>query len=124
MAAITPAQREDPGSGDRGTPAPPETDPATGRWLPHAEQPILAPRILPRTGTPAGPLTAPTHTRGSVRADALLERARALWPGLHPRELAGTRGDPRRIVRLVARRSTEAPEVLLEMLLHGMDGDR
>lgn len=105
-------------------PAPPETDPATGRWLPNAEQPILAPRIPPRTGAPAGPLTAPTRVRVAGGADALIARARALWPGLHPRKLAGTRGDPRRIVRLVARRSTEAPEVLLAMLLGGRDTDR
>ena len=55
--------------------------------------------------------------RRHPHAEALLARARSLWPGLAPRQLSGTRGDPRRIVRLVARRSNEAPEVLLEMLL-------
>jgi len=60
------------------------------------------------------------HVRDRSAAKALVARARALWPGLLPRQLADTRGDPRRIVRLAARRSNEAPEVLMRMLL----GDR
>jgi hypothetical protein len=90
---------------------------------PHAWHPSGVPAVRPRTGTPAQvlvPLGAPTSV--SARQDrsatkALVARARALWPGLLPSELAGTRGDPHRIVRLAARRSNEAPEVLMRMLL-------
>ena len=62
---------------------------------------------------------APAHVPARPRRppEGLLARARALWPGLPSRQLAGTRGDPLRIVRLVGRRSNEAPEVLLAMLL-------
>ncbi len=66
------------------------------------------------------PVARPDSQRPSrrhPRADAFLARARALWPGLDARRLAGTRGDPARIVRLVARHSNEAPDVLLRMLL-------
>ncbi len=64
--------------------------------------------------------TARLNVPDRSAAKALVARARALWPGLLPRQLADTRGDPRRIVRLAARRSNEAPEVLMRMLL----GDR
>ncbi len=71
--------------------------------------------IRPRTGTPRAPIVAPSGRRHPA-ADRLIARARSLWPGLPPRELAGTRGDPHRIVRLVSRRSNEAPDVLFAML--------
>lgn len=107
-----------------------------------SREPELMPRVLvgglapgsrlPRAGSAegspasasvdgAGSAPAPARLRGTAsrashNARAILERARTLWPGLHPRQLAGTRGDPGRIVRLVGKQSTEAPEVLLEML--------
>ncbi len=43
-------------------------------------------------------------------------RALLLWPGLDRSRLAETRGDPRRIVRLVARRTNLPPEAILRML--------
>lgn len=43
-------------------------------------------------------------------------RARALWPRLDPRALGRCHHDPRRIARLVARRSSLGVEVILGML--------
>ena len=80
---------------------------------------VPRPAGVPDTDRAPAPARRPAH---QVRSpEWLLSRARALWPGLPSRQLAGTRGDPLRIVRLVARRSNEAPEVLLAMLLgvHG-----
>lgn len=98
---------------------------------PHAWRPVSATAVRPRTGTAgqvlvpldagssgmsAAPIARP-HVPDRSAAKAVVARARALWPGLLPRQLADTRGDPRRIVRLAARRSNEAPEVLMRMLL-------
>ena len=96
---------------------------------------VAHPATVPVRESAPAPIPHPAYVRGTDHASApalrpahqirspewLLSRARALWPGLPSRQLAGTRGDPLRIVRLVARRSNEAPEVLLSMLLgvHG-----
>ncbi len=84
----------------------PEAVPVVRRWLATAHKNMAAAAPSERS---AG--------RESHNARSIFRRARMLWPGLLPRQLAGTRGDPRRIVRLVAKRSNEAPDVLLEMLL-------
>jgi hypothetical protein len=112
---------------------------------PHAWRPTDVPAIRPRTGAPRQVLVPPdaatraetahaavtaahaarVHVPERSTAKALVARARALWPGLLPRQLANTRGEPRRIVRLAARRSNEAPEVLMRMLLGDrVDSDR
>jgi hypothetical protein len=43
-------------------------------------------------------------------------RALLLWPGLDRGRLATTKGDPRRIARLVTRRTNLPPEAILRML--------
>ncbi len=91
---------------------------------------------IPAQGGPGGSRSARLHARSDARAtpfaasgpvaggaivegaaQVLMARARALWPGLPARQLRATRGDPGRIVRLVARQSNEAPEILMRMLL-------
>ena len=93
--------------------------PATARLRESAPARVPRPAGVPGTGH--APAPARRHAHHVRSPEWLLSRARALWPGLPSRQLAGTRGDPLRIVRLVARRSNEAPEVLLSMLLgvHG-----
>ncbi|MDA8238033.1 MAG: hypothetical protein M0T75_09165 [Chloroflexi bacterium] len=44
-------------------------------------------------------------------------RALALWPRLDPEKLRRTRGDPRRIARLVARRTALSVETILLILV-------
>jgi hypothetical protein len=51
-----------------------------------------------------------------------VSRALLVWPGLDRARLASTRGDPQRIVRLVARRTALPPETILRML--GVRGAR
>jgi hypothetical protein len=43
-------------------------------------------------------------------------KALLLWPGLDRTRLAETKGDPRRIARLVSRRTNLPPEAILRML--------
>ena len=50
-------------------------------------------------------------------APRYLDKARATWPRLDPVKLRRTRGDPRRIARLVARRTALPAEVILLILL-------
>ena len=45
-----------------------------------------------------------------------IRRAQLLWPGLDSTQLRRTGGDPRRIARVVARRTTLPPEAIAEML--------
>jgi hypothetical protein len=54
--------------------------------------------------------------RTASNAPGLYARALVLWPGLDRRALARTRGDTRRIARLVARR-TLLREAEIEQLL-------
>ncbi len=48
--------------------------------------------------------------------DGCALRAQTLWPRLSTARLARAGDDPRRIARLVAGRTTEAPEAILAML--------
>jgi hypothetical protein len=45
-----------------------------------------------------------------------IRRAQLLWPGLDPTQLRRTGGDPQRIAKVVARRTTLPPESIAEML--------
>ena len=49
--------------------------------------------------------------QGDVRARAL-----AMWPGLDRKKLSRTCGDPRRVARLVERRTALSPEAILRIL--------
>lgn len=63
-------------------------------------------RVLPTPKPPLNPATA-----------ALYRRARLLWPGLDARALSRCGGDPRRVARLVARRTVLTEESIVELLL-------
>ena len=63
--------------------------------------------------SPADPTAGSAH---GYRARALL-----LWPRLDRRRLARTGGDPRRIARLVCRRSSLPVEVIVAMLTESVD---
>lgn len=74
---------------------------------------------------------APTHrlviTSGSATADpvnsrgaGLARRAQAIWPRLDRRALARCAGDPARITRLVARRTSLPPAVIRAILDPGL----
>jgi hypothetical protein len=52
----------------------------------------------------------------AINPARVLARAVLLWPGLDRRQLGRTGGDPQRVVRLVARRSSLPPESIREML--------
>jgi hypothetical protein len=49
------------------------------------------------------------------------EHALLLWPRLDRPSLARTRGDPRLIARLVARRTSLSPEAVVAMLTRAVD---
>jgi hypothetical protein len=61
-----------------------------------------------------GGLGVPAAT--NAPSSEYVTRALLLWPGLDRGRLAGTRGDPVRIARLVARRTALPPETILRML--------
>lgn len=46
-------------------------------------------------------------------------RALAVWPGLDRHKLTRTRGDPRRVARLVERRTTLSRESIIRILERG-----
>ena len=70
------------------------------------------------TGRSAPPVEPGIRRRaGHPSPDALLARARSLWPGMDPRALARTRGELARIVRLVTRRSGLPETTIAEMLV-------
>lgn len=52
------------------------------------------------------------------RVEALYERANDLWPRLDRGRLIRTHGDPRKIARLIARRTVLTEEAILLLLLH------
>jgi hypothetical protein len=52
------------------------------------------------------------------RIEALYERANDLWPRLDRSRLIRTHGDPRKIARLIARRTVLTEEAILLLLLH------
>jgi hypothetical protein len=62
----------------------------------------------------------PALSRGrDSRVEALYERANDLWPRLDRGRLIRTNGDPRKIARLIARRTVLTEEsILLLLLLH------
>ncbi len=49
----------------------------------------------------------------------LCERALAIWPGLDHTQLTRTHGDPRKVARLVARRTIHSEETILTLLQGG-----
>jgi hypothetical protein len=57
------------------------------------------------------------HRRDS-RVEAIYERANDLWPRLDRSRLVRTHGDPRKIARLIARRTALTEEAILLLLLH------
>jgi len=74
-------------------------------------------------GTPAlrivSPLRAGRSASGarSPETDALYARARSLWPGLDARALSRCNGDPRRVARLVMRRTILTEEAIVQLLM-------
>ena len=80
--------------------------------MPIARDPASVARVV-RHG-PREAVTTPKLRHPSV--DAVFARARALWPGLDARALARTRGDVRRIARLVARRTALPEDTIIAML--------
>lgn len=67
-------------------------------------------------GTPALRVL-PTPKPANPAAEALYARARLLWPGLDARALSRCAGDPRRVARLVSRRTVLTEEAIVELLL-------
>lgn len=59
----------------------------------------------------------------SIKAspERVYRRALVLWPGLDRRALGRTRGDTRRIARLVARRTSLQEAAIEELLARGAD---
>lgn len=56
--------------------------------------------------------------RHDSRVEALYERANDLWPRLDRSRLTRTHGDPRKIARLIARRTVLTEEAILLLLLY------
>ncbi len=79
-----------------------------------ARQPRDIARIL-RHGPRDAVRPSPAVRHPSI--EALFARARSLWPGLDPKALARTRGDVRRIARLVGRRTALPEDTIVAMLL-------
>jgi hypothetical protein len=67
-----------------------------------------------RHGPPDAISASPKVRHPSI--EAVFARARSLWPGLDSRALARTRGDVRRIARLVGRRTALPEETIIAML--------
>lgn len=96
---------------------------------PYATQELEELRLL--DGTPGSPAIRvlpdpkPREAAPKLRAadpkpratEALYARARLLWPGLDSRALSRCGGDPRRVARLVARRTVLTEEAIVELLL-------
>ena len=55
-------------------------------------------------------------SRPAVLSVDVRSRALAIWPGLDRRKLTRTRGDPRRVARLVERRTALPREAILGIL--------
>ncbi len=58
-----------------------------------------------------------SHPRDS-RVEAIYERANDLWPRLDRSRLIRTHGDPRKIARLISRRTVLTEEAILLLLSH------
>ncbi len=59
-------------------------------------------------------------SRTLVRPEAMTQRALALWPRLDRRALGRCAGDPARIARLVARRTSLPPAIIRAILDPGV----
>lgn len=94
------------------------SQPGTSEMGLYATQELEELRLL--DGAPGSPairvLPDPPKPRAAATG-ALYARARLLWPGLDSRALSRCGGDPRRIARLVARRTVLTEESIVELLL-------
>ena len=71
------------------------------------------------------PLDVPGGARATVPVEAgrqIRQRALILWPRLDRTRLARTAGDPRRVARLVERRTSLPWDVIVAMLVAPDDG--
>jgi hypothetical protein len=71
------------------------------------------PRLEPRAQ--AGELAA-TAPRRDAAIQPLYQRALLLWPGIDRALLSRTHGDPRKVARIVARRTIHSEETILSLL--------
>jgi hypothetical protein len=78
-----------------------------------ARHPASVARVV-RHGPPEA--VAATSKVRHPSVEAVFARARSLWPGLDPRALTRTRGDVRRIARLVGRRTALPEDTIVAML--------
>ena len=80
-------------------------------------------RTGPRPVEPEPSERRPLARPASEVARRIRERALLLWPGLDRTRLARTAGDPHRVARLVACRSSLPPEVIVAMLVAPLEQD-
>ena len=77
-------------------------------------------RVAPAAPTtphgPGGVEPGARHRTGSGALHPLCARALSIWPGLDRARLSRTRGDPRKLARLVARRTIHSEETILTLL--------
>ncbi len=74
-----------------------------------AAVPTAAPDLQPEQA-------ASRSRRRTDACQAIYARALLLWPGLDRRRLVRTNGDPRKVARLVGRRTIHSEEVILQLL--------
>jgi hypothetical protein len=79
--------------------------------------PAGAAAIAPPAREAADPETRREPRLGA--SNPLYARALAIWPGLDRRRLTRTHGDPRKVARLVARRTIHSEEAILCLLRSG-----
>lgn len=82
-------------------------------------------RARDRGGVEADRTTGRVELGASPTAEeraAVLVRAAFLWPGLDPRLLRRTGGDPRKVARLVGRRTIHGEDVIVRILLAARRG--
>jgi hypothetical protein len=81
--------------------------------------------VIARPGVPAGSAGMAQGTppgRNDVEPGArhpLYARALLIWPRLDRAQLTRTHGDPRKVARLIARRTIHSEEVILSLLRSG-----
>ena len=84
---------------------------APAPWAQSVARPVAPPASpAPRRATPRPSVRTPATA-------ALYARAGALWPRLDTRAVSRTGGDPRRLARLIARRTVLSEESILHLLL-------
>jgi hypothetical protein len=88
---------------------------STSRHAAAHEAVSIAPDPSPRPALRL--LTTSRRIEVTPEAEALYRRATILWPGLDRRQLTRTKGDPRRVARLIARRTALPEESILILLL-------